>query len=162
MFSFLKKKGNDQIVIAAPMEGKAVSLKEVNDPTFSEGLLGKGIAIIPSSGKVVAPVDGTVELVFDTKHAISMTSAEGVEVLIHVGLDTVNLKGDGYEAHVAAGDAVKKGDLLLTVDLDKIKAAGYDTITPIIICNTDDYEDVKEATAGDIKAGEDAIYIVKK
>lgn len=161
MFQFLKKKGNDGIVIAAPMKGKAVDLKMVNDPTFSEGLLGKGIAIIPSEGKVYAPVDGEIGLVFDTRHAVSLTADEGMEVLIHVGLDTVNLKGEGYEAHVSAGDKVKKGDLLLSVDLDKIKEAGYDTITPVIICNTDDYADVIAVADGDVVEGE-AVLNIKK
>lgn len=161
MFQFLKKKGNDGIVIAAPMKGKAVDLKMVNDPTFSEGLLGKGIAIIPSEGKVYAPVDGEIGLVFDTRHAVSLTADEGMEVLIHVGLDTVNLKGEGYEAHVSAGDKVKKGDLLLSVDLDKIKEAGYDTITPVIICNTDDYADVIAVADGDVVEG-DAVLNIKK
>jgi len=161
MFQFLKKKGNDGIVIAAPMKGKAVALSEVNDPTFSEGLLGKGIAIIPSEGKVYAPVDGEIGLVFDTRHAVSMTGDEGMEVLIHVGLDTVNLKGEGYEAHVSAGDKVKKGDLLLSVDLDKVKEAGYDTITPVIICNTDDYADVVAVAEGDVVEG-DAVINIKK
>lgn len=161
MFQFLKKKGNDGIVIAAPMKGKAVDLKMVNDPTFSEGLLGKGIAIIPSEGKVYAPVDGEIGLVFDTRHAVSLTADEGMEILIHVGLDTVNLKGEGYEAHVSAGDKVKKGDLLLSVDLDKIKEAGYDTITPVIICNTDDYADVIAVADGDVVEG-DAVLNIKK
>lgn len=161
MFQFLKKKGNDGIVVAAPMKGKAVALSEVNDPTFSEGLLGKGIAIIPSEGKVYAPVDGEIGLVFDTRHAVSMTGDEGMEVLIHVGLDTVNLKGEGYEAHVSAGDKVKKGDLLLSVDLDKVKEAGYDTITPVIICNTDDYADVVAVAEGDVVEG-DAVINIKK
>lgn len=161
MFQFLKKKGNDGIVIAAPMKGKAVALSEVNDPTFSEGLLGKGIAIIPSEGKVYAPVGGEIGLVFDTRHAVSMTGDEGMEVLIHVGLDTVNLKGEGYEAHVSAGDKVKKGDLLLSVDLDKVKEAGYDTITPVIICNTDDYADVVAVADGDVAEG-DAVLNIKK
>lgn len=160
MFSFFKKK-DDGIVLAAPIKGKAVSLSEVSDPTFNSGMLGKGIAIIPSEGKVYAPVDGEVGMVFDTLHAISMTSADGVEVLIHIGLDTVQMKGEGFEAHVQAGAQVKTGDLLISMDLDKIKAAGYDTISPVIICNTDDYADVQETANGDVQPGDSVIKIVK-
>lgn len=160
MFSFFKKK-DDGIVLAAPIKGKAVSLSEVSDPTFNSGMLGKGIAIIPSEGKVYAPADGEIGMVFDTLHAISMTSADGVEILIHIGLDTVQMKGEGFEAHVEAGAQVKTGDLLISMDLDKIKAAGYDTISPVIICNTDDYADVQETASGDVQAGDSVVKIVK-
>ena len=96
---FGKKKGE---VLGAPVEGEAVELSKVSDPTFGEEILGKGVAIIPSVGRTVAPVDGTIEMVFDTKHAISMTSDSGIEILIHIGLDTVTLKGEPFTAHVAA------------------------------------------------------------
>lgn len=166
MFQSLKEKlglgaQNSSFTIGAVAEGKAVLLSSVNDPTFAQELLGKGIAIIPSDGKFYSPVDGEVGLVFETKHAISITSNEGAEILIHIGLDTVKLKGEHYEAHVAAGDKVSKGDLLLTVDIEAVKAAGYDVITPIIICNTDDYESV-EAITGNVKQGEDVVKITKK
>ncbi len=104
-------------------------------------MLGKGAAIIPTVGKVVAPMDGTIAMVFDTKHAISMTSESGIEILIHIGLDTVSLKGEPFTAHVASGDQVKAGDLLLEFDIEAIKAAGLDTVSPIVICNTPDYSE---------------------
>ena len=160
MFSFFKKK-DDGIVIASPIKGKAISITEVSDPTFGECMLGKGIAIIPEEGKVCSPVDGEVSMVFETLHAVSLTSDDGVEILIHVGLDTVSLKGQGYQAHVANGDKVKKGDLLLTVDLDYVKNAGLQTVTPVVICNTDDYKDVQQVANGAVAIGEDAIKIVK-
>lgn len=116
MFDFLKKKSKKHL-LGAPAAGKAVSIKEVNDPTFSEEILGKGVAVIPSEGKIYAPADGEIGMVFDTLHAVSMTTDYGAEVLIHVGLDTVKMNGEGFEGHVKAGDKVKKGDLLLTVDL---------------------------------------------
>ena len=162
MFQLFKKKEAPSILLGAPMKGKAVSLKEVNDPTFSEEMLGKGIAIIPEEGKVYAPADGEVGLVFDTLHAVSITTADGAEVLIHVGLDTVTMKGEGFEACVKAGDAVKKGDLLLKVDLEKVKAAGFDTITPMIVCNTDDYEAVEALPAEAVEPGADVVKIALK
>lgn len=161
MFGFFKKKEDKGIVLVSPVKGKAVHLSEVNDPTFGEGMLGKGIAVIPSEGKIYSPVDGEVGMVFDTLHAVSLTNVEGAEILIHVGLDTVNLKGEGFESHVQAGTQVKKGDLLLTVDLDVVKNAGYDIITPIVICNTDDYADIKEMTLGEVNPGDEIISIVK-
>ena len=108
------------------------------------------------------PVDGKVEMVFETLHALSITADFGAEVLVHVGLDTVQMKGDGFEAHVAAGDQVKKGDLLLTVDLDKVKAAGYDTVIPVIICNTSDYGKVELTGAGEVANGDDFITVTEK
>ena len=162
MFRFIKKKENPVIVLGSPIKGKVVDLKEVSDPTFGEGLLGKGVAIIPAEGKVYSPADGEIGLIFDTLHAISLISGEGAEILIHVGLDTVQMKGEAFEAHVQAGNRVKKGDLLLTVDLEKIKAAGYDTITPIIVCNTDDYEEVQAITAEAAEAGADVLKLLLK
>ena len=129
----------NQYGLHAPMAGKAVAITEVPDPTFAEKMLGNGIAIEPVDGKVYAPCDGTVEMVFDTKHAISMVSAKGEEILIHVGLETVGLNGAPFTAHVAAGDTVKQGQLMLEADLDAIKAAGLNTITPMVVCNSDDY-----------------------
>lgn len=161
MFDFLKKKKEDKgIKLMAPIEGEAVDITKVSDPTFADKLMGEGIAIIPTDGEVVAPIDGTIELVFDTKHAISMTSKEGVEVLIHVGLDTVGLNGNGFEAFVKAGDEVKVGDKLLSVDLDVIKEAGLETITPMVVCNTDEYEAVEVVKIGDIARGDEALRII--
>ena len=160
MFSFLKKKDTG-LIIGSPIKGEAVSLTKVPDPTFSEGMLGKGAAIIPSEGKVYAPADGEISLLFDTLHAVSMVTTEGVELLIHIGLETVGLGGNGFEAHIKSGDTVKKGDLLITADLDKIKEAGCEIITPIIICNTDDYEDVIQTAEGMVNP-QDAIITIKK
>ena len=144
------------------MKGKAVSLREVNDPTFSDGLLGKGVAVVPSEGKVFAPADGEIAMVFETLHAVSMNADFGAEILIHVGLDTVTMKGEGFTGHVKAGDKVKKGDLLLEMDLEKIKAAGYDTVTPMLICNTDAYADVEGLPGKDVVPGDDILVIKKK
>lgn len=158
MFGLFKKKKTEYL-LGAPAKGKAVPLTEVNDPTFSEGMLGQGVAVIPSEGKIYAPIDGEVGMVFDTLHAVSLTADCGAEVLIHVGLDTVKMSGDGFVGHVQAGDKVKKGDLLLDVDLEKVKAAGYDTITPMLICNTDDYASVEGLSGKDVEPGDDVIKI---
>ena len=158
MFNLFKKKEKKH-VIGSPAKGKAVSLKQVNDPTFAEEMLGKGAAVIPEEGKIYAPADGEIGMVFDTLHAVSMTTDFGAEILIHIGLDTVKMKGDGFTGHVKAGDHVKKGDLLLEVDLEKVKTAGYDTITPVLVCNTPDYASVEGIQADAVNAGDDLIII---
>ncbi len=129
-------------IICSPLEGSIVPLSEVKDPTFAEGIMGNGIAIMPSSGRVVSPVNGTVSALFETKHAIGILSDEGVELLIHIGLDTVDLGGRFFEARVKAGDKINLGDLLVEFDIDEIKKAGYDVITPIIITNSSEYSNI--------------------
>lgn len=160
MFDFLKKKDKG-IEIGSPVKGKAVPISKVSDPTFGEEILGKGVAIQPEEGKIYAPADGTIEMLFDTKHAVSMTTTEGVELLVHIGLDTVALKGEHFTAHKGNGDAVKKGDLLISVDLEAVKAAGYDVITPMVVCNTSDYQTVEAVTDTEVKPG-DTVLILKK
>lgn len=158
MLGFLKGKSKGN-VIGSPCNGKAVPITEVPDPTFSEKMLGDGFAVIPSEGKIYAPADGEVSMVFDTLHAITMTTDQGVELLIHIGLDTVTLKGEPFTAFVAAGDHVKKGDLLMDADLEKIKAVGLNTITPVLVCNTDDYEKITLVKEGEVACGEDIIKV---
>ena len=133
----------------APLNGKAVPITEVPDPTFAEGLLGDGIAIIPTDGKVYSPVDGVVETMFDTGHACALKSSTGVEILIHVGLETVGLNGAPFTVHCKNGDQVKKGQLLWEADLAAIQAAGLPIITPVLVCNTDDYSTFEKFT-GDV------------
>ncbi len=159
MFGFLKGK-NKEIMIGSPVKGKAVSVSEVNDPTFAEEILGKGVAIIPEDGKVCAPAAGEIGMVFDTLHAFSMTTKEGVELLVHIGLETVGLKGKGFEAHAKAGDKVEKGDLIITADLDVIKGEGLDTIIPVIVCNTDEYKEVESLAGKDVVVGDDILKIL--
>lgn len=160
MFGLFKKQTKCEV--AAPVKGEAVSVREVSDPTFGEEILGKGIAIKPAEGEFYSPVDGTVTLLFDTLHAISITSEDGAEILIHVGLDTVTLKGEPFTAHVKNGDSVKKGDLLLSADLEKIRAAGCDTITPVVICNTPDYAEVSVTKSGAVEPGDVVLALTKK
>lgn len=147
-----KKKSIDA-KIYAPIKGKVVALSEVEDGVFSEGMMGEGIAIKPEEGKVYAPFDGECTMVFDTKHALGLISENGVELLIHIGIDTVKLNGECFDIKVNFGDKIKKGDLLAEVDLEEIKAKGYKIITPVIVTNTDDYSkitgDSKSVNVGD-------------
>ena len=133
-----KDKGN---LIYAPCKGRVVPLAEVPDPVFADKVLGDGFAVIPADGRIYA-------------HAVTLTSTQGAEILIHIGLDTVTLKGEPFKAHVAAGDKVKKGDLLIEADLDKIEKAGLNTIIPVLICNTDDYGKISLQKEGDVSADE--------
>ena len=160
MLDFLKgkRKGN---CIGSPCKGKAVALTEVPDPTFSEKILGDGFAVIPSEGKIYAPADGEVTVVFDTLHAITMTTDQGAELLIHIGLDTVTLKGAPPTHSVAAGATIsqKMGDLLLDADHGKIQEAGLHIITPVLVCNTDEYNKISILKEGEVSPGEDVLQI---
>lgn len=161
MFGFLKGK-NKEIMIGSPVKGKAVPVSEVNDPTFAEEILGKGVAVMPEDGKVCAPAAGEIGMVFDTLHAFSMTTREGVELLVHIGLETVGMKGKGFTAHAKAGDKVEKGDLIITADLDVIKGEGLDTIIPVIVCNTDEYKEVESLAGKDVVVGDDILKVSLK
>ncbi len=142
----------EKLILAAPLSGQIISLSKVSDEAFSQGILGKGAAILPVEGKVYAPVNGRVETVFETKHAIGLVSDEGVEILIHVGIDTVELGGKFYDAKVKQGERVAKGQLLLEFDMEGIKKAGYDTTTPIIVSNTEDYLEVLATDKDTVRA----------
>lgn len=135
-------------LIASPMSGPCIALDTVKDPTFASGLLGKGVAIVPVAGRVVSPVDGTVVSLFKTHHAIGIESADGAEILIHVGIDTVKLDGKFFTPHVDVDAVVKQGDLLLEFDVQGITDAGYDLTTPVLVTNSDDYLDVIPACVG--------------
>ena len=125
-------------------------------------MIGKGLAIIPSEGKVYAPFDGTVEALFATKHAIGLKSESGIEVLIHIGIDTVKLDGKGFTSHIVQGDVVKKGQLLVEFDIPFIKEQGYDVTTPVMVTNMDDYLDILKTDKSELEAiDEVAITVVK-
>lgn len=145
--------------VYSPLNGNAIPLSEVKDETFAGEVLGKGMAVIPKEGKVYAPFDGVAETVFDTKHAIGLTSQDGIEVLIHIGINTVELNGRHYETHISEGDEVKAGQLLVTFDPEAIRQEGYDITTPIIVTNSDDYEEIKTEKLGDIHVMEKAITV---
>lgn len=149
-----------QTPVYSPLSGQSVNLSTVNDQVFSQEFMGKGIAIIPTEGKAVSPVKGTVTTLTKSKHAISVTSEEGIEVLIHIGLDTVKLKGRFYENYVNVGDLVNVGDELIGFDIDGIKGEGFELITPVIITNTSDYLDVIGNENKNIKHGDELISIL--
>ncbi len=128
------------VTITSPLAGEVKELSQATDPVFAQGLMGRGVVIVPSQGELVSPVNGRVTVFFPTKHAIGILSDEGVEILMHIGMDTVNLEGKGFEGYVSQGDKVKVGDKLISFDIDMIKKAGYVTETPVIITNSDKYE----------------------
>ena len=159
MFSALKKflGGAEKKEILAPVSGKVIPMSQVADPTFSQEILGKGVAVIPSEGRIVAPASGEVVVMFETKHAVSIKADNGAELIVHIGLDTVNLKGKYFESHVKQGDRVQAGDLLITADLEQIRAAGYDVLTPVLICNTPDFPDMVCHTGMQVKPADPII-----
>lgn len=145
--------------IKAPAEGQLITLDNVPDEVFSTGMMGQGIAIQPSNGKIFSPIDGTVQTIFPTKHAIGLVGEQGAEVLIHMGLDTVNLEGKGYDILVTEGQAVSVGDPLVNVDLQAIQSAGYQTITPIILTNSADFDAVNTQAEQTVEVGDVIIQI---
>lgn len=146
--------------IAAPMSGEVKELSEVKDEVFSSGMMGKGIAILPSEGMLYAPVDGEITTFFPTGHAVGILSASGAEVLIHVGMDTVQLNGKGFTPKAEQGAKVKKGDLLLEFDIDLITGEGYSIMTPVVVTNSDDYKDVVGTASQTVTHGDEAITIL--
>jgi len=147
----------EEDIIYSPLAGNAIPMSEVPDNTFASEVLGKGMAIIPSEGKVVAPCEGEISTLFDTKHAVGITTNNGIELLIHVGVNTVELGGKYYEAHVVQGEKVEPGQLLLSFDIEKIKEAGYNVTTPIIVANSDEYKSVNGLKTGTVKRMESLI-----
>lgn len=160
MFSFLKKKNNNE-VICAPVKGKAVASKEVSDPTFGEEILGAGMAIMPAEGKVYSPVDGKISMCIDSNHAVGILSDAGTEILIHIGLDTVSLKGQHFTCHISEGAVVKKGDLMIEFDMEAVKAAGFDVITPVIVTNSFEFKEVIRFVDKDVEVGDVVMELVK-
>ena len=158
-----EKKEEKQIsekVIKSPMNGTVIPLSEVPDAVFSSEMLGKGFGVEPSEGKAYAPVDGEVTTVFDTKHALGLMSKNGVELLIHIGMDTVKLNGRGFDVKVKAGDQVKAGDLLAEFDMDLIKSEGYPVTTAVVITNTDDCEAIGEVKTGAVTKDTDVLTVL--
>lgn len=148
---FFKKK---EVEIVSPVKGKLISIKEVPDVTFSEEMVGKGMAIIPEENEIYSPVEGKITTVFITGHAVGITTKEGIDLLIHIGMDTVNLKGEGFEVKVKDGKHIKPGDLLLVVDFDKLKEKGYSLETPVIICNPDQFKKITCINPGNVEKGD--------
>ncbi|MFC5714096.1 PTS glucose transporter subunit IIA [Thalassorhabdus alkalitolerans] len=151
---FGKKNEPQDLVVFSPVSGKYVDLTEVPDPTFSEKMMGEGFAVDPSEGRVVSPVDGKVIQVFPTKHAVGIKSNEGLDILIHIGLETVAMNGEGFEAHVSEGDKVKAGDLLIEFSLDDVKEKAKSTLTPVVFTEGEQFENLELKEAEDVKGGE--------
>ena len=155
------KKKSEPCIAKAFQKGTVVAMTDVDDPTFAQEILGPGVAIEPSEGVLYAPVNGTVSLVADTFHAVSITCGCGAELLMHLGIDTVELKGEGFEAHVKAGDKVSAGDKLITFDMDMIKGKGYKLTTPLIVCNKDDFASIEPVASGEVAVGDDLLKLQK-
>jgi PTS system beta-glucosides-specific IIC component/PTS system sucrose-specific IIC component len=145
--------------LLSPVKGEILELSEVPDPTFAQKILGDGIAFKPEIGEIVAPVDAEVVNLFDTKHALGLKTESGAEVLIHIGLDTVKMGGEGFEAFVEQGDNVKAGDKLIEVDLNLVEEKAESIITPMVITNTADFEEITSTAAGQINFGDKVLEI---
>ena len=150
-----------QIIIGSPLEGELIPLEKVEDEVFSSGAMGQGGAVMPTDGKLVAPFDGKVTLTFPTKHAIGLMDDNGVELLIHVGMDTVELDGEHFTSHVENDQKVKQGDSLITFDIEAIKEAGYSAVTPLIVTNTDDFKQIASAKSRHVEPSDKVLTVVK-
>ncbi len=139
MLNFLKKKNDTKITINAIATGKLLPLEQVNDPVFSKKMMGDGVAVDVDDDYIVSPVDGTISLIAETKHAFGITTSEGIEIMVHVGLETVNLKGQGFKKLKEMGDQVKKGDRILHIDRNFMKEHNVELITPVIVLNSMDH-----------------------
>lgn len=167
IFDFFKKKEEkkevEKIVVKAAITGKAINISEVPDPTFAEKLLGDGIGIVPvSSGEIVAPVSGTIVQLFETLHAFTIETESGVNVLVHFGLNTVELKGEGFIKLLNEGDKVKAGDAIVKYDLDFIKENAPSVITPMVILDSEEYKSIKVSVDKDVVAGQDIVIEIEK
>lgn len=148
--------------ITSPLKGEVHPLATVKDETFAQEILGKGVAVLPKEGKIYAPFDGVITTFFNTGHAIGLKSQSGVELLIHVGIDTVNLEGKYFTPHKQTNDVIKKGDLLLDFDIEGIQNEGYDSMTPIIICNADEYMDIVATQAQDVRVDDALLTAIRR
>ena len=151
----------NEVEICSPIKGTLMELKDVQDGAFSSGILGKGAAILPSEGTIISPVNGVLTTLFPTKHALGITTEEGAEILIHVGLDTVQLNGEGFEAYVSQGDRIHKGQKLLNFDIEQITSKGYCLETPVVITNTPQYLDVLVEAKTDVTTEDTLLHIIK-
>lgn len=161
MFNIFKAKEDREIIINSPLQGEVIPIEEVEDPVFASKILGVGLAIKPTLGKVLSPIKGSVEIIFPTKHAICIKLASGIEVLIHIGINTVELNGKHFISYVENGDKVDVGDLLIEFNIERIEELGYSMTTPIIITNSMNFTKTKYLTKSKVDFGEELFKIMK-
>lgn len=147
------------MIIYSPAKGITKEIDQVNDDAFAKKMLGDGIAILPEIGEIVSPIKGVVEMVFPTNHAIGLKSDKGVEVLIHIGIDTVNMEGNGFQAFVRQGEQIDVGDKLITFDIEKIKHSSYDIDTLVILTNTGEYQSLEKTKEQKIDCGDNLLIL---
>ncbi len=146
-------------IVCSPLKGVVIPLAEVEDPVFSEGIIGPGVGIRPEEGRLYAPADGEVTAAYPTGHALALKTPDGMEVMIHIGIDTVKLNGSGFELHTKAGEQVKKGDLLVSFDIPAITEAGYKVTTMVLVSNAAEIGSMTEPVLGAVNAG-DRLYSI--
>ena len=151
-YNAINQRNNVNLILVSPVDGEVIPLSKVDDPYFSTGKMGRGIAVIPSNGKIYAPADSIVAAVFKTGHAVILKTYSGIDLLIHIGIDTVRLNGEGFKIYCQKGDNVQTGDLLVEVDLDLLNEKGYCSTIPIIVCNADNYGSITMKNSGYVKA----------
>ena len=159
MFGFLKKKNSE---LVAPVSGKVIELSQVPDEVFSQKMAGDGVAIEPSDDLVVAPADGSITLIFKTNHAFAMTLENGLEILVHIGLDTVELNGEGFERLATEGETVKAGTPIVNINRKLFEEKGYKTVTPVLVTNPDILKEMNGLVGNNVTAGKDAVISYKK
>lgn len=159
MFGLVKKQ--KEMAVYSPMDGEAIKLSQVPDEAFSEGILGDGAAVIPKNGNVYSPVDGEIIDITDTKHAFCITTNEGTEILLHIGIDTVKLKGEGFNVKIVSGDKVKAGAKIAEIDLDVLEKNSVNKHTPVILTEANDYK-ITQVHTGEVSGGRDVLFLYKK
>jgi len=159
MFDFIKKQ--KEVAVYAPMDGEAINISQVPDDAFSEKILGDGGAVIPSNGAIYSPVEGEIIDITDTKHAFCITANDGTEILLHVGIDTVKLKGEGFRVNVVSGDRVKAGMKIAEVDLDILKKNHINPHTPVVLTDAQNYK-ITQVHEGKVSGGRDVLFLYKK
>lgn len=163
MINFIKKINKNNIkkgVLKSPLQGRIVELSDIDDPVFSGEALGKSVAVYPEVGRILSPVDGKIVTVFDTKHAISIISDSGIEILIHIGIDTVKLEGKPFTVHVKNDQKVSAGDLLVEFNINEIESAKYSPVTLTIICNSNQYSEISKFQGSYVKEMEELISVI--
>lgn len=160
LFGSKVQKAASEKIVYSPVKGRIIPLEEVGDPVFADGMMGPGVGILPEEGKLYAPTDGEITAAFPTGHAVALSTPDGMEILMHIGIDTVKMNGDGFQLHVSQGGKVKRGDLLVSFDLQKILSAGYKTTTMVLVSNASELGSMTEPASGTVGTGEKLYSII--